>query len=394
MSDSVGRLFRPIVIDVDVKDAVNQILRAPAPDSPEVFAARRTIVEKAPPHKAYLYAAEVRAYLEEKTRVGTEDRVFPIAGDLFLDALEANLASIGPNFFKDHYTGIAGCYRNGDEPTKAVEGPLYCAELAIQRALQVYLTGDGGGPATPAVRVAFLRDDAPDPRVRMNQFLELGERALHDAVDRAAAARPGQLPPPLIELVGVYRERLERILAQAREEPTNPRPPDMEYLEAWQDKAVELGYPPLMALVREEMGRLCERNYQQTQDPEDWKAYVHRTYEAGELCMRQGNRERESRAWNLSMRRHNRAARLFEAIQDRTSAAKALVEKARAFIAAGREGEVIRDSLHKAVCLVVAHRDDLPQGRLPKLSDEQVCWFLETKGYTIEASAYRASLAR
>ena len=120
MKASVGKIFRPVVIDARLKHLVNEMLRAGSASSSSVATARREIRAMSSPATAYLFASEIRGYMEEKTRIGTESRVFPIAGDLFLDALEANLESMGPNLFKDHYSGMLGCYREGNWPGKTI----------------------------------------------------------------------------------------------------------------------------------------------------------------------------------------------------------------------------------------------------------------------------------
>ena len=102
--------FREVVINPDLKEQLDIILRAASPDLPAVRNARRKIRAMSTPATAYVFASMTRSYIEERMRLGTETRVFPVAGDLFLDALDADILSLGPTVIKDYYSSMMGCY--------------------------------------------------------------------------------------------------------------------------------------------------------------------------------------------------------------------------------------------------------------------------------------------
>ncbi|MBI4558472.1 MAG: hypothetical protein HY706_12895, partial [Candidatus Hydrogenedentes bacterium] len=179
---SVGKLFRPVVIDADLLKLVHTILRATSANEPAVLAAKKRIRAMGTPGTFYLFASEIRGYLEEKTRVGTEPWVYPVAGDLFLDALEASVSSLGPNLFRDHYSGMIGCYREGDNPGKAVQGAFYCVDLVFRKTVELSLATEArGGEGVGAL--SYLTDDDSDHRDSLTQFLKLGRQCFQDAVE-------------------------------------------------------------------------------------------------------------------------------------------------------------------------------------------------------------------
>ncbi len=389
MVKSVGKLFRRVVIDADLKSNVNTILRASSPDEPVVVAARRRIREMVTPEKTYLFASEIRGYLEEKTRIGTEPWVFPVAGDLFLDALEANLASVGPNLFVDHYSGMLGCYRDGDQPSKAIEGPLYCAELALQRIVMLYARDDQ--QAEPEGKsLSFEVDHASDRQGRFRQFLALAERALGDAVDATSQAERGEFPASFMETVVEAKARNEAAIIRWRKHHAGLAQANLsghDYLLRTLEVAKDAEHPPLVASILDELGAWHVESPQATnkEDP------PHPVYDAGRTLLVLGNRERGAQAFDLAIRRYRRARALFGRIEDRTAEAKALVEHARAAISQGDDIESARRCLYEGVRLVMAHMANLPHGTVPSPTSDAVVRFLESKGYVIEAQAYAAA---
>lgn len=390
MPKSVGKLFRPVVIEPELRELVNEILTARSSSDPAAEAARHRIAEKATRDKSYLYAVEIRNYLEEKTRVGTEPRLFTIAGDLFLDALEANLASVGPNFFKDHYGGVFGCYKEGRDRGKSIEGPIFCLDLLLLKALELALEGEQAPPVDTTPVPAFVPEETSAGRGRLRDCLQFAERIVKDVVQQALDTRKGDVPPRLLEFVAGHRARMEKIVpAWSRFLPEiGPEQPREAALQAALEAAHRTGYVPLVAGVEERLALLHDPERQGTR--ESARLY----YDAADRLMMHGSLERDCEAFNLALRRFVRAGELFERIRDRTSTAKALVEQARIYIRKGGDGSHTRNCLHKAVRLVLAHRDGMPMGRLPVLDHASVIAFLDSKGYHAEAKAYEATLEK
>jgi hypothetical protein len=390
MARTVGKLFRPVVIEPELRELVDAVLIAVSPEEPSAVAAMRRIREKATASKAYLYAVEIRSYLEEKIRVGSEPVLFTLAGDLFLDALEYSRSPMGPNFLRDHYSGMLGCYRDGVERAKAIEGPMYCLELVLLKAMDLALDGDPGAAHASTPLPAFVPAEATDRGARVRECLRLAENLLDDAVQQAVRAGKGEVPDGLIDFVATHRERMggivkrwERLLGDdVRAEPVD------EFLSRALDVVRELGHIPLAAGIEERLGLLIDPKRKGTKESARY------FFEAADLFVGQGNLDREAGAYNMALRRYARALGLFGCFSDRTAMAKVLVEQARLYIRKGGDGEHIQYCLNRAVSLVLAHRQGLPAGQLPTLDHQTVYSFLESKGYIAEAQAYEAAVSR
>lgn len=393
---SIGKHFRPVVIDKDLRHCVDDILRSDSCDDPKAVVARRRIREMSSPEKAYLFASEMRTYLEEKTQIGREKWAFPAAGDMFLDALEWNLPGIGPNFFRDHYSGMVGCYRNGYRPTDAIEGSLYCIDLALQKTMGLFLDKERGAE-DPEAPLSFVVAEESGYKLSMSMFQAFAEQFLHDAVQTALELDRSEVPRAFLDYVIEGRPRIEQVIKRwerLHNDPGLASLSDGDYLAKALEVAEETEYTPLTAMVKEQLGVLHEKLLSDADSRTRLHASIHPLYEAGILWLQRGNKERTSEAYGLSIRHHNRSAAMFSRIDDRTSIAKALVERARTFVKKGDDPELIRTGLFKAVCLVMAHVQNLPHGTLPTPTDEQVTHFLKRKGYGIEADAYEDAVRR
>ena len=397
MEPSVGKHFRGVVIHPSLKPLIDMILLAPSRDDPKVVYARRRMRALGTPATAYLYASEIRGYLEEKSRIGTEPWVFPVAGDLFLDAFEANLPIVGPNQVADHYSGMMGCYKQGDQPTKRIEGPLYVVDLLFERTLLMFSDRFNRDAVEGGLPLSFMPPDDADYEKRLNAVLSFADRALKDAVTASVRADRSAVPSTLLDYVGDQRGRIEKTLAAWR---TFHRGPgvmsldDEHYLERGLEVAEGAEYPPLVAVIRERLGKLHEKDSGRTHPKAYLEQSIHPLYEAGCIWLEQANVERESEAFDLALRRYGRGRAAFEHIRDRTSVAKVLVEQARAYIERGDDPQHARQDLYQAVRLVIAHMEGMPRGQLPGPSHDEVIRFLEEKGYHIEAEAYAAAVKK
>ena len=398
MAKHVGKTFREVVIDSALKYQVNRILRAEAADDPEALDAKQRIRTMAKGKKAYLYASEIRGYLEEKTQVGTEKWVFPVAGDLFLDALEGNLEQVGPNFLRDHYSCMMGCYRQGDSNTKPIEGPLYCVELALENMLVLFKArSDARQAPEGGIRLSFVDPDASSYRRRIAAVLGLAHGWLGEAIELAIHADRGSIPTAFLDFVGMHRQELDKAIVQwdryhSREDLAECTYED--YLAGALEVADRVDFPPLVAAVKERLAALHESEEGAQEITNELERSIHPFYEAADILLEEGNRARDSYLQDLCLRRYKRAVNLFSRIHDRTSMAKVLVEMARAYVQRGDDLLAAKEALYEGVRLVMAHMKGLPQGRLPTPSDTQVVAFLEKKGYAIEARAYADAMAQ
>jgi hypothetical protein len=397
MKASVGKIFRPVVIDARLKHHVDKMLRAGSSGSSSVVSARRQIRTLSSPATAYLFASEIRGYMEEKTRIGTEDRVFPIAGDLFLDALEANLETVGPNLFKDHYSGMLGCYREGDCPSKAIEGPLYCVDLAMARLISLFLRRDSHEEDKDQPSLPFLAQEPVDFQGRAALFTELADRALEDAVQSMLQVDRTMVSASFLDYAIDHKERVGNAAKKwwkyhGQADLTNLS--NHEYLAGAIEAAEDAEYSPLVSMTKEHMGALHEKGHGTGSGGDLLKQSTHPLYDAGRILVEQGNRERRAEAFDLALRRYRHAVTIFGRIRDRTSAAIALVEQARTLIKRGGEEGMVHAALYEGVCLVMAHVAGMPQKSMPSPSDDEVVTFLEKKGYHIEAEAYAAACER
>ena len=391
---AVGTFFRDVVIDPDLKDLVNTILLASSPDEPAVLAAEKRIRAMATRDRCYLFASEIRGYLEEKTRLGTEPRVFPLAGDLFLDALEATVFSLGPNLFRDHYSGMLGCYRAGDCPGKAVQGAFYCIDLVLQRTLGLFLVKDAETKAEGA-HLSFHTDEDSDYRRRITLFLNLGRQCLQDAVEATVRMGTANAAPSFLNFVVEHKDRMQTVLGRWDAYHKDPDLPDLtneQYLEGAAGVAEEAAYAPLAATIKEHQVLLREQAGVQADGKTDLEQKVHPLYGAAVMYLSQGNKDRDAEAYDLAFRRYSKAVALFTKIQDRSSAARALVERARALMKSGQDPEAVQKDLHKAASLVMARIKNLPRGTVPSATHAMALRYLKKKGYLIEAKAYAATL--
>jgi tetratricopeptide (TPR) repeat protein len=396
MSRSVGHLLRTIYIEAELKDAVNCILRAPSHDDASVEWARAEIRGMARKGNPYACGTQVRAYLEEKTRVGTEPWVFPVAGELFLDGLEAQLERLGPNLMKDYYGGALACYKAGHDSAACAQAPFYCVDLLLKRMLMLFLkrTEADQQPQTAALR--FMQSEAPGYQEQMQTLQTMADQVLAQGVEILMSFGRGKIDGLLAEHLTKRTEDLRNVLKRWRallRSPLAAQGPSENDLPFLLEQARDLGYPPLEAFVREELSAAAAPDSAARDLPPAEDPFLVHAYEGGETWMFFGNAEREEGAYMLAERRYRRSIALFHSIHDRTSEAKAHVERARALMQQGGDRLAAREALHMAVRLVLAHKRSLPEGTLPDVADELALSFLEKKGYTPEANAYRAALA-
>ena len=385
-----------VLINPYLKSLVNTILQAPSPDAPAVLAAKKRIRAMVTGDSSYLFASEIRWYLEEMARVGTEPRVFPLAADLFLDALEASFSSLGPNLFRDHYSGMAGCYQAGDSPISTVQGTFYCIDLVLQKTLELFFAKEAEVNAARTVPLSFLMDEESNYQRSIALFLNLGRQCLQEAVEAALGLSRENVSRCFLDFVVEHRDCMQTLLGRWEAYHKEPGLPDLTneaYLEGAARVAEEAAYLPLAAAIEELQVRLRE----QRRRPDDAKAEleeeVHPLYDAASKYLLQGNKEREAEVYDLALRRYNKAAAVFTKIQDRTSTAKVLVERARLFIKSGQDPEAVQEELNKAVCLVLAHMKNFPVGTAATVTHDAAIRFLKDKGYQIEAEAYAAAVA-
>jgi len=345
--------------------------------------------------QAYLFASEIRGYLEEKTRVGTEHWVFPVAGDLFLDALEANLDSIGPNLFKDHYSAAMGCYKQGDQPAKMVETPLYVVDLLLDRSIAVFLTrGENQQPEGGMALSFMVQEENGDFRKLIGIFISMARQCVEDAVEALSTAN-WTVPKDYVEFITEVKGQLDDILRQWETFHKNAELDEMgeeDYLLKGIEIAERISHKPLSGLFKERLADLYHREGRREILIEGLDEPTHNIYTAACIYLEYANTARDASAYNLALRFYNRAFRTYIRIHDRTCAAKALVEKARAYIKNAEEKDEVRRNLHEAVRLVIAHIKNLPYGTLPPVADDAAIRFLEKKGYHIEAKAYKEAL--
>jgi hypothetical protein len=398
------RFFRRVVIDPELKECVDAILFSGAPDWPEVTAAQHRIRQKSTPESAYLHASEIRSYLEERAeKIGTEDRIYPLVGDLFLDAAEANLATMGPRFFEDHYTSMISAYRQGNEVTSAIEGSFFTIDLLLEKVEVIFQNRNdaGAGPtAEEQTKVGTSQfteaGDPTDYRETIALFMQMTERALRDTIETLTTLDRSKVPAGLVDYVADMRPTVERIVkdwATFHLDPENEKLDCEAYLVKAHEIAEQAGHLPLTTHLKEELARFYKAEGHTCAEPWDEDQITHAYYDAGDFCHIQGNREREAGAFKLAYRRYTHAKRLFDSIRDRTAAAQALMERARSLIKEDRDPGGARQDLYTTVQLVLAHKMRLPRGKLPTPSDEQVVEWLHRKGYVIEARFYAKVVA-
>jgi hypothetical protein len=390
-------VFREIVIDPDLKGLLNIMLRAASPEEPAVYSAKRRIRAMTSPESCYLFASMTRSYLEEKTRIGTEQWVFPVAGDLFLDALETNIATVGPRLLRNHYSDMVGCYRAGDCPAKVIQGTLYCIDLILQKILDIHVNKDRKEKGKMGLALSFESSQDLEDANNVIPYLGLARQCLQDAVDATLKMAPSSAKPSFMNFLIAHKERMQAVLGRWETYHRNPALSNWteeQYLEGVWEMVEEIGYLPLTATVEEYRVRLRERQSGLVKEHNELEQEVHPLYYAATMYVSQGSEARESEAYDLAFRWYNRAAALFTKIQDRTSTAKVHVERARAFIKSADDPESMRDELNKAVALVLAHMRGLPRGTLPEVTHDMAIQFLKSKGYVIESEAYETCLKR
>jgi hypothetical protein len=394
MNRPVGHLLRTIYIDADLKNNINEILRADSPDSPQIEGARAAIYGLGRRGNPYSCATQIRAYLEEKTRVGSEPWVYPVAGDLFLDGLEQQLIGLGPNLFQDYYNGVMACYKAGNDAARMAQAPFYSIDLLLKRMVTLFMRRREveAKPQTEALR--FMRAEMLGYEGQMQEFQRLADRALQDAVDfllsNAARDLDKRLSKYLVDMSEIVRPAMKRWPAVLKTLETTEGTDDEQLLRML-EAARQMTHVPLECFLREDLSEL-HKSDAPTQDILETDPFVVHAYEGGETWMALGNQERDETAYAIACRRYDRAVALFHSIHDRTSEAKAHVERARALIQQGGARPLARRSLREAVRLVYAHKKNLPPGSLPELDDRVVFEFLDKKGYSVEAAAFRESL--
>ncbi|MBI5095594.1 MAG: hypothetical protein HZB26_24565 [Candidatus Hydrogenedentes bacterium] len=393
---STGIIFKPVVIDRRLRELVNRILLAPSPTDPALLLAKKRLRAMTSPATSYLFATEIQKYLDAKFSGETDCRIHQIAGDLFLDALEANLSTLGPNFFRDHYSSFTWSYRQAESPVKSVQGALYCTELVLRKTMEVFLGKDSVKKFDKSVRLSFQVEEDLDYRATITLFLDLGQQCLGDAIDAGIHVDRKVAGAAFLDYVVELKKTLEAMLGRwdrfhkRRELPSLS---NEQYLEAAANVAEEDGYPPLAAAIKELQVAQREQKGIAADSKDELEHGVHPLYDAATLYLTQGNSERDAGAYDLALRRYRRAAALFTKINDRTSTAKVCVEQARLFIKSGEDPGAIQEGLQEATGLIMAHMQNLPKGSVPSVPDETAIEFLRKKGYVVEADAYAASLA-
>ncbi|MBI5092990.1 MAG: tetratricopeptide repeat protein [Candidatus Hydrogenedentes bacterium] len=391
---AVGTFFKPVVIDPRLRDLVNMILLAPSATDPGVLSAKKRLRAMTTPGTSYLFATEIQKYLDAKRSGSTDCRVYPIVGDLFLDALEANYLSLGPNFFRDHYSNLTWSYRQGESPMKTVQGAFYCIELILRKTLDVFMARDTPRKAS-SVRLSFQTDEDLDYRTTITLFHDLGKQCVQDAIEAATRVDKTISGAPFIDFVVDYKKIMEATLARWDRYHRRRDLPNLSndaYLDGVANAAEESGHPPLVAAVKELQVQHRELKGQLADSKTELEHGVHPLYDAASMYLSQGNLERDAGVYDMALRRYKRAAALFMKIHDRTSTAKVYVEQARLFIQSGEDPGAIQEGLREAIALIMAHMRNMPKGRVPEVSHESAIEFLRTKGYVVEAEAYAASL--
>jgi tetratricopeptide (TPR) repeat protein len=386
--------FREVVINPDLKELLDIILRAASPDLPAVRNARRKIRAMSTPATAYVFASMTRSYLEERMRIGTEPRAFPVGGDLFLDALDADILSLGPTVIKDYYSSMMGCYQAGDCPAKAIQGAFYAIDLILRKLVDLRLSKNAPADTGDGLALSFQSHSSPDSQKDLTPYLDLARQCLNDAVNFLLNIGTSNVTPCFLDYVVERKARTQKLLdrwkAYHRDVP--PNLDEEKYLEGAARTAEETAYASLIATIEEYRVRVRERKGLRPEGKSELEQTVHPLYNAAIMYVTQGNDDREAEAFDLAFRHYARAVALFTKIQDRTSTAKVFVERARAYIKSGEDPESLREELQKAVSLVIAHIRNLPRGTLPTVTDEMAIQFLRKKGYRIEAEAYAATL--
>ncbi len=385
--------LRTVALDADLKNYISDMLKAPDPDSPVAREVRERILDMAEQGgNLYRFALDLRTYLEEKALDDREDWVYPVAGDLYLRALETNLGGVGPNFFRDHYLGLLGCFRLGHKLSRTIESPFYCVDLLIHRMVMLFLNRHQIDHDFESVLPQFIHLERPGYAARMEDFFLMAHQAIADGVSALLAPAARHEHKDFVAHLTHMKECQEKALKALKELFHDLESQELGRLENVLELRSGLKsckYWPLEAVLHEELGLIHEDAEKRGEALEaDTEDSVHHFYEAADLWVAQGNMERTAKVFDLALRRHKRAIALFRRINDRTSAAKALVEKARTLIEEGIRGELVCEPLREAVKLVLACKHRLPQGKLPNLDDAAIHALLLDKGYRIEAEAF------
>ena len=393
---SVGTFFKPVVIDPRLKELVNTILLASSPTSRSALAAKKRLRAMTKPATSYLYATEIQSYLDSKTLGGTENWVYPMVGDLFLDALEVNLSSLGPNFFRDHYSGAVWCYQHGRCPGKAVQGAFYCVDLAFRKTIELFLAKTEGDTAPKGVSLSFQSESDLDYRSMITVFLDMARQCVRDVIATASHTDKQTFGHAFMDFVIERKNRMEALLTRwesYHRRKDLPTLPNEQYLTGAAELAELTEHTPLTAAVTEYLVTQREQRGVLSDDRKELEQGVHPLFEAATLYLDQGAAESNAEAYDLALRRYGRAVGLFSKIHDRTSTAKAYVERARVHIRKGDDPDAVRDDLHTAIGLITAHIKNLPHGVIPEITDDEAIGFLSAKGYQAEADAYVGALA-
>ena len=389
----VGTLLRAIYIDADIRNSVNDILRAPSPESKEVEIARARLMVLGLERGPYACATQVRAYLEEKTQIGREPWAFPIAGDLFLDGLELQVAGLGPNLFKDYYSGAYSCYLAGNDPARTAQAPFYAVDLLLKRTLVLFLERKSIQSASPGASLSFVSQEPQGYAELLDEFFRIMRGLLTDGVAFLTSPKAAAVHKEIVSSLADLNESMKAVLKQwpvvlgaLKDSKDGEEEQLLHLLEA----ARKLGHRPLELFVREELARFYGP-VKSSEASETDPRVVH-AYETAVAWTELGNVERQASAYLLAVHRYERAVALFKSIQDRTSVAKALVEEARAYLTQGGERPMVQKKLRDAFRYVMAHKLNLKGNALPNVKDSTIYEFLHTKGYELEAAAFRESL--
>lgn len=389
--------FRKLVVDPELKESLDAVLHSPLPEDPAVIEAKRRIRAMATPRNTYTLASMTRSYLEEKTHIGTEVRAFPLAGDFFLDALEIGALTLGQNLFKDHYSAMIGCYRDGNCPQRVIQGAFFAIDLVLWKTLDLHVTRNERKEHPEGVRLSFIPGQGAGGKSGFGGFLKLARQALKDAVQASLKMPPGSVSRCFLDFAVAHKERVESILDEweaYHKDPVLLELSEEDYLDGAAHIGEEAAYYGLAAAIEEYRVRRREKMGLRGFGRKGLEQVVHPLYHAASMYLAQGNEDREVEAFDLAFRRYNKAISIFTEIHDRTCAAKAHVERARAHIQSGEDPSSVCEELHKAVCLVMAHIKDLPHGVTPNIPQETAILFLREKGYQLEADAYERALKK
>jgi len=395
-------------IPEDLRRVVLRILKRGS--SAKGLTSTKKLYEAAERGDPYFVASAVYDFLWKQVTSESRKTLYPVVGDFFLTALEQKLSQIGPNNMSSRFAELMECYTISGDKERSVEGPLYCADLFLLKSTQLVLGGNDassgqdeteGDDGTPPSS-QFLAEQKLTLEEKVQQSLQLARDALLDSQKTLAKLAQGghELEPRYLEFIRATMNRLTLSWQQWNEmhqqKDIYKRNPE-EYFKEGIARAEKVNSLVLAAMLLEQASeeyqdKMCRvfLNHQFSDKPVDHPSRGC-IFDAGEIYRDQGIVERDRKAYLLSERRFTRAILLFGQIRDRTSTAQTLIERARAYIFRKAESWRAHDDLHRAAQNIAAYQRRLPpEGPLPELTPEQVLHFLEKKGLSQEAQAYKA----